>query len=279
MIIRCWGSRGSIPVSGPEYLTYGGDTTCLEIRSRDDQIIIVDAGTGIRRLGQALAAEGRFDYHFLFTHAHWDHIMGFPFFNPIFNPRTSMHMHRCPFQSRFVETVLKRIMSPPHFPVKFTQVRATIDYEDACPAEFTVGSIRITPIALNHPNSGAGYRFEEDGRRFVFLTDNELGAPHRGGLSRNDYVTFCKDADLIIHDAEYTPDDYLHTRGWGHSTYTDALTLALDSGAARLGLFHHNQDRTDDQIDAIVADCRAEIKRRRASVICEAVPADGQFHV
>jgi len=120
MYIKCWGSRGSIPVSGKEYLKYGGDTTCLEIRSESGDIIIVDAGTGIRRLGNLLIEEKRFGYNFIFTHAHWDHVMGFPFFKPLYFQHAELLMHRCPFHSKFVETILSKIMSPPSFPLKYS---------------------------------------------------------------------------------------------------------------------------------------------------------------
>ena len=145
MRIRCWGSRGSIPVSGREYIKYGGDTTCLDIQSQSGDTIIIDAGTGIRRLGNQLADEGRFYYNFIFTHAHWDHVMGFPFFKPLYFSNAELIMHRCPFHSRFVESILKKVMSPPTFPVKFSDLKAKVIYEDACPFTFEIGSITITP--------------------------------------------------------------------------------------------------------------------------------------
>lgn len=274
MDIRCWGSRGSIPVSGTEYVKYGGDTTCMEIRTRSGEIIIVDAGTGIRRLGNHLIEEDRWHYHFIFTHAHWDHVMGFPFFKPIFNEKAVFEMHRCPFHSRFVETVLNKVMSAPYFPVKFDELRARMNFEDACPWTFSIGTVNITPISISHPNGGAGYCFEEDGKRFVFLTDNELDFPHPGGLSRKDYSDFSKGADLLIHDAEYTLEEYQSTRGWGHSTFTDATRLALDAGVQRLGLFHLNQDRKDGEMDAMVDRCKGLISDAKADLECFAVGCD-----
>ncbi len=277
MQIRCWGSRGSIPVSGIEYLRYGGDTTCIEIRNGADDIIIVDAGSGIRRLGNALLEEERFRYHFIFTHAHWDHVMGFPFFKPIFQPQTELVMHKCPFQSKFVESILQKVMSPPTFPVRFRDLVARIHYEDACPVDFAIGSTTIEPIRLSHPNSGSGYKFCENGRSFVFLTDNELGFIHPGGLEFDAYLDFCRGADLLIHDAEYTPDEYRTAREWGHSSYTDAVDLALAAGVRRLGLFHINQDRTDDALDEVVAACRRRIEQAGSDLECFAVGANMTF--
>ena len=277
MVIKSWGARGSIPVSGKHYLKYGGDTTCIEIRSKTDDIIIIDAGTGIRRLGNQLIAEGKDSYHFIFTHAHWDHVMGFPFFKPLYSKLATLNMHRCPFHSKFVETVLSKVMAPPTFPIKYTNVKATITYEDACPDTFEIGPVSITPIPLSHPNGGSGYRFTEDGKSFVFLTDNELGFIHPGGCKSEEYMKFSAGADLLIHDAEYTPDEYNAQEEWGHSTYVDALDLAFEAGAKQLGLFHHNQDRFDPEIDMIVEDCNRRIEEKGKSLKCFAVGNDMAF--
>ena len=229
MIIRCWGARGSIPVSGKQYLRYGGNTTCLEIRSRNDDIIIVDAGSGIRELGNSLLAEGRYEYTILLTHAHWDHIMGFPFFKPIYTHKTSINVCGCPSAQFSLKEMLSRIMEPPNFPVNLNAINARISYQNTCADSYQLGSMTITPIALSHPNQGSGYKFEEDGKCFVFLTDNELGFHHEGGLDYQDYLNFSQGADLLIHDAEYTEKEYKKTRGWGHSVYKDTLKLALDA--------------------------------------------------
>ncbi|MCX5824792.1 MAG: MBL fold metallo-hydrolase [Deltaproteobacteria bacterium] len=256
MLIRCWGARGSIPVSGREYLRYGGDTSCIEIRTKDDHIVIIDAGSGIRRLGNRLLAENRQDYTMIFTHTHWDHVMGFPFFKPIYLTDTRIDLAGCPFTRSSFKEMIASVMSPPYFPVNFGDIEADIRYQETCQETIQIGGMTITPIPISHPNQGRGYRFEEEGRSFVFLTDNELTYRHPGGLEYEDYRAFAKNADLLVHDAEYLPEDYLLTRTWGHSVYTDAVRLALDAGVARLGLFHHNQDRTDEAVDGMVDDCR-----------------------
>ena len=277
MKIKIWGSRGSIPVSGKEYLKYGGDTTCVEIRTKSGDIIIVDAGTGIRRLGNKLEEEKNYDLNFIFTHAHWDHLMGFPFFKPLYFNGFNIRMHRCPYNSQFVETILSKVMAPPHFPVKYADITAQLSYPEACPTEFEIGSVTVIPIALSHPNGGNGYKFIEDGKSFVFLTDNELGYIHPGGLPFKDYIKFSHGADLLIHDAEYTPEEYKTFIDWGHSVYTDALELAQKSGAKKLGLFHLNQERTDRQMDEIVKDCRSRIKSKGLSLKCVGVTSDMEF--
>ena len=256
MLIRCWGARGSIPVSGPGYLRYGGDTPCIEIRNRHDDVVVLDAGSGVRRLGNRLVEEDRRQFTMIFTHAHWDHIMGFPFFKPIYRSSTRINFYGCPSTQNSVQGIIASIMSPPNFPVPFADITATILYQEACSLIFDIGGMTVSSLPLSHPNGGMGYRFEEDGKSFVFLTDNELTYRHPGGMAYQDYRDFCQGADLLVHDAEYLPEDYRLTRTWGHSVYTDALRLALDAGVAQLGLFHHNQDRTDEGIEEMLADCR-----------------------
>ncbi|MBN2123411.1 MAG: MBL fold metallo-hydrolase [Deltaproteobacteria bacterium] len=279
MRIRCWGSRGSIPVSGKDYIRYGGDTTCMEIRSKNDEIIIVDAGTGIRRLGNLLAEEDRYVFDLLFTHAHWDHLMGFPFFKPLYSERTHMRLQGCPFAQKFVETMLNKVMSPPNFPVSYGDIGAHVEYEPVCPEFMEIDSITVIPIPLSHPNQGTGFKFIEDGRSFVFLTDNELDFRHRGGLTFEEYRRFAEDADLLIHDAEYTSEDYLSTRQWGHSLFTSALELALSSGVKRFGLFHLNQERKDREVDWMVDRCRETVAKRGGDLECFAVGADMSFEL
>ncbi len=243
----------------------------MEIRNADDDIIIVDAGTGIRALGNHLIEEGRFSYHFLFTHGHWDHVMGFPFFKPIFYPESRLLMHRCPFASKFVETILKKVMTPPNFPVKYSEIKATMIHEDACPMTFRIGGMTVEPIRLSHPNGGSGYKFVEDHKSFVFLTDNELGFIHANGLGRDDYLDFCRGVDLLIHDAEFTAEEYIETIEWGHTVYTEALALAMDAGVRQFGLFHLNQERADEQVDDMVDECRRRIDQAGLAMTCFAV--------
>jgi len=279
MYIKCWGSRGSIPVSGREFQKYGGDTTCIEIRTRSDDLIIVDAGTGIRRLGNQLIRENRQVYHFIFTHSHWDHLMGFPFFKPLYEKTSRIMMHRCPFPGKYVETIVTKLMRPPLFPVRYSDLTAQVIYRDGCPDAFEIGSVTVTPISLSHPNGGCGYKFQEGGKTFVFLTDNELGFVHPGGCRHADYVSFCEGADLLIHDAEFSPGEYSRSIEWGHSSCMHTLRMAMEARVKSLGLFHLNQDRTDDQMDELVAGCRRALSDNDSQIDCFGVSRDMTFEL
>ncbi|MDP2848265.1 MAG: MBL fold metallo-hydrolase [Humidesulfovibrio sp.] len=256
MKIRCWGARGSIPVSGPEYLRYGGDTACVEIRSKNDEILILDAGTGVRALGCELARQNRHSLTLLFSHYHWDHIQGLPFFKPLYNPKTELRLGGSRGAQRDLKRVLARALRPPFFPVPLVKVPATVSVLAFKDETLQVDSLRVRRIAASHPNGCAGFRIEEDGRSIVYLTDNELSLRHRGGLGYAEYVAFCQGADLLIHDTEYTPEEYSQRRGWGHSHYAEAALLAREAGVKTLGLFHHNQERTDEAQDKLLECCR-----------------------
>lgn len=279
MIIRFWGARGSIPVSGRDYLKYGGDTTCVEIRTREDDVIVIDSGSGIRRLGSRLIAEKRNNFALLFTHAHWDHLMGFPFFKPNYVAGTSIAVYGCPFVQTSIRQMISNIMLPPYFPVDFADLKADINYHESCDKIFMHQAMQVTTIPLSHPNQGIGYKFSENGGIFIFLTDNELGHRHPGGLAYEDYVAFSHQAEVLVHDAEYREEDYRITKGWGHSVYKQALQLAIDAQVKKFGLFHHNQERSDAAIDEIVADCRRIVKEQRASLECFAVRQDMEISI
>jgi phosphoribosyl 1,2-cyclic phosphodiesterase len=279
MLIKCWGSRGSIPVSGPEYSKYGGDTTCIEIQTKSGDRIIVDAGTGVRRLGNQLVQENNNVYHFLFTHSHWDHLIGFPFFQPLYLPESKIKIYRCPFPGNFIEVIVSKMMGPPHFPVRYSDLKAEIQYFEACPSDFQIGSVTVVPIPLSHPNSGCGYKFIEDGKSFVFLTDNELGYIHPGGLKASDYAVLSSGADILFHDAEYTAEEYTTSIEWGHSTFEDAMEMALRAEVKQLGFFHLNRERSDSEMDQIVDRCSRTLAEKNAGLKCFGVGIGMEFEI
>ncbi|MFH2202321.1 MAG: MBL fold metallo-hydrolase [Elusimicrobiota bacterium] len=269
MQITFWGSRGSIASPGQNTLRYGGNSTCLEIRPREGGVIIVDAGSGIRNLGKKLAQDPSVnELYLLLTHSHWDHLSGFPFFLPAYLARYTINVYGGPKARESLKQYISHQMSPPYFPIEFKHLKAKFNFGDDCLPPGDIGLVVLGAIPLSHPNGGYGFKFTKAGKRLVFLTDNELDHAHAGGRAREDYLDFCRDADLLIHDAQYTDHEYEQTRGWGHTTYSSAVRLALESGAKSLCLFHHDPDRSDDDLDRQVEHCQGLIRQEGSSLEC-----------
>ncbi len=270
MKICFWGSRGSIPVSGENYAVYGGDTSCTEIRT-GDELLIIDSGTGIRNLGQKLSRGSSCRMHLLLTHAHLDHLMGFPFFNPVYSRKTRLDIYGNFGRGRTVKSALSKVMSPPFSPELFDSLKATLTFHHVTEKGFDISSVHVSPIRLNHPGGGWGYRITQGSKSIIFLTDNELGMVYGGGHPFETYAAFAQKADLLIHDAMLTAGEYKTMKSWGHSSVEDALRLALEARVKRLALFHHHQDRTDREIDDMVSKCRDRISRLGSPLLCFAV--------
>ena len=177
----------------------------------------------------------------------------------------------CPLTQGDIYKLIDKSMSSPFFPLKIRDFKARLHYEPECRPGVLIDSIQISTITLSHPNMGSGYKFVEEDKTFVFLTDNELAYTHRGGRSFEEYAAFSRGAELLVHDAEYTPEQYRFTKSWGHSTYLDALSLAVAADVKQLGLFHHNQDRKDRDQDDIVADCLKIIDHKNLDMKCFAL--------
>jgi phosphoribosyl 1,2-cyclic phosphodiesterase len=267
MRIKVWGCRGSIPSPGGDTSKYGGNTTCIEVRLGDGSLVVIDAGSGIRNLGRQLARGGSPDViHLFLTHAHWDHLQGFPFFLPAYRKGFTLRVWGGPRSAATLRSYLRQQLTPPFFPVKYAELGARIRYPVRPAAEIAVGPARIQSIPLAHPDGGYGFKFTEGGRSFVFLTDNELGYRHPGGLSPRRYGEVCRGADLLMHDAQFTEEEYRLTRGWGHSTFPAVVELCRAAGPKRFGLIHHDPQHTDPQLDRFVGDCRKALGR--AGVDC-----------
>ncbi|MFU8768328.1 MAG: MBL fold metallo-hydrolase [Desulfotignum sp.] len=274
MIIKCWGSRGSIPVSGRQYVTYGGDTTCLEITAGSGETVIVDAGTGIRRLGRQLLEKDVSCYYLLLTHCHWDHLLGLPFFSPLLCPRSRLVVQDRMFAGFSTRQVMARVMSQPFFPVGMNQLHADIRFDPGLNGSFHIGSLKIDTIPTSHSAGSLGYRFAENDKIFVLLTDNELGFAHPQSQGFDGYRRFSEGADILFHDAEYTEEEYQHRKGWGHSSISQTLTLAAKAGVGQLGLIHLNQERSDREMDAIVQDSVLFFTSQNSKIICYGVTCD-----
>lgn len=282
MKVKIWGCRGSIPTPGKETLKYGGESTCVEVISRSGEIIIIDCGSGIRKLGKELIKDKSIDHvRLMLTHSHWDHLSGFPFFVPAFVPRFSISLCGGPISQDVLMKYLNHQMEPPYFPVDFSAIKADFSVGCSCGLGFCDHNLKgvdktmaCHSIPLNHPNGGYGFKFIQDNKVFVFLTDNEIRFAHEGGLSREDYVEFCRGADLLFHDAQFTEEEYIKRKSWGHSTYLDAIQIGIEAGVKSLGLFHHDPDHDDDFIDNQVRIWQDYIKNSGSKMECFAC-ADG----
>jgi phosphoribosyl 1,2-cyclic phosphodiesterase len=252
MKLTVWGARGSIPVSGPEYDRYGGDTTCVCLETDAGETIILDAGTGLRPLGNQLLNDEKETFHFLLSHAHWDHLLGFPFFKPLYRDGVTIHIHGCTYAQQSIKTFLSEVMQPPFFPVTLDDVHSELVFDNECKPEFSVGSLCCESIPLSHPNNGYGFRLTEGEGSFAFFPDNEFTYEHPGGKAFKDYAAFVRGVDLLIHDAEYLPEEYERfSRGWGHSVYSDTVRLGVEGEVKQLLLWHLNQDRVDVGVDSL----------------------------
>lgn len=276
MKVKIWGCRGSIPSPGRETLIFGGESTCVEVISDSGESIIIDAGSGIRKLGNKLIKEKvNRDVTILFTHAHWDHLTGFPFFRPAYSPEFSISFCGGPVPQEMIKQYVTHQMEPPYFPVDISEMKADLLFGCHCNQGFCdhrpggkIKSIKCHSIPLNHPNGGYGFKFVSDKKTVCFLPDNELRHAHKGGRTVKEYAAFFRGTDLLIHDAQYTEDEYKKTKSWGHSTFIDAVDLAIKAGVPRLGLFHHDPDRTDHEIKFQVDLCRKYIADKGKNLDC-----------
>jgi phosphoribosyl 1,2-cyclic phosphodiesterase len=250
VFVKIYGCRGSIPVANSATHKYGGNTTCLYIESRNGDAIIVDAGSGIRELGGELIKNRKEQLHLILTHYHWDHLQGFPFFVPAYIKSTRINIYGATRESS-PKKALSYQMSFPYFPtIVLSDLPAKFKFRDL-KNTLKIGPIRIQTMEMNHPNYTQGLRFNEGGKSMVFMTDNELFYPKSKPKYRR-FVKFARGADLLIHDAAYSDEIYPKKIGWGHSTYSQVLQLARDSGVKHVVFTHHDPPTSDDFIDEIV---------------------------
>ena len=257
MRVTFHGVRGSIPTPGPSTVRYGGNTVCVEVRLADGTLIVLDAGTGIRELGKRLIRDRHAaPIHLLITHGHWDHIIGLPFFGPLYSKDTNLVLHAVTPLAR-ERTRNPIIFDGEHFPVRFADLPAHIEHDETSD-DLRIGSARVRHIELNHPGSCLGFRVDDDdGTSLCYLTDNELDPPGTATTSAATLARFAADASLLVHDAQYVPADMPAKRGWGHSVVDQALALGKDAEARVLALHHHEPERDDDALDRIAADADA----------------------
>lgn len=256
MTVRFWGVRGSVPCPGPATVRYGGNTPCIEVRC-GERLIIFDAGTGLRELGDQLAAAGApIDADIYLSHCHIDHINGVPFFAPFYSPANRFRIWAGNLPPEVtVESAVRTLMSYPVFPVGVEQFQAAIEFRDFRAGETLQPGpgLMLRTGPLNHPDGATGYRLECGGRSFAYLTDNEFGTPEVDpGL-----VSLAREADLAVYDTTYTDAEILSKKGWGHSTWREGLKLADAAGVKTFCLFHHAPDHDDAAMDAIARAAQA----------------------
>jgi phosphoribosyl 1,2-cyclic phosphodiesterase len=266
--ITIWGARGSIPTPGALTTRYGGNTPCVAVEQSGegaDRLVILDAGTGIRLLGQQLVERGNgpLQVDLLLSHTHWDHIQGIPFFAPFFNDGNEVRVWGSKQGDVDLDVILRQQMHPVVFPVPLDRVAAELFVEHVEPGAFEIDGFGVQAIRLRHPGNTLGYRLQPigGGASMAYVTDNELGSGGDydvGPKWRRELVRFLKGVDVLIHDAMYTPDDLDQHRGWGHSSYAEAVALAAEAGVGQLVLFHHRPEHDDAAMDIVVEAAQAE---------------------
>lgn len=251
MQIRPWGTRGSIPSPGPSTARYGGNTSCLEVRLRDDSLIILDSGTGIRALGASL---GTCDATLLFSHYHWDHIQGFPFFTPAFLQESNIEIYGPEYAGDGPEEILYRQMHAPYFPADPSQLRGIRGCHATPSVPFSIGTATVRAARASHPSVTYGYRIEDGGHSFVYFSDNEVDIAPTEIL--DGIIGLAEGADLLLHDCQYFEPEYHVRQGWGHSTPRQVLQVARAAGVRRVMLFHHDPSHSDEQVEALAEEAR-----------------------
>lgn len=276
MKFRFRGTRGSLSAPGPDTVKYGGNTTCIEVRSDAGDLIVLDAGTGIRQLGLELSKSMPIKCHLFVSHTHWDHIQGVPFFVPMFVPGNELIIYGPPdpLTMTGIEAVLAKQMEYPHFPVRVAELQADISYETLSDGQVVdLGFAKVSTVLMNHPAMDFGMKIECDGKTLFFTGDHEpfynIYKPGEEDYEEYEQIVvernqgiedFIRGVDVFIADAQYTEEEYAIKQGWGHSTFERTLGLAQRAGVGKAYLTHHETTRTDDEVDEIFARLQEEWK-------------------
>lgn len=253
LVVSFHGVRGSTPCSSPELQRYGGNTSCVSVESAGHDPIVFDVGTGLRQLGLAWAGQSDLTVHALVTHLHWDHVQGLPFFAPIHCPGNRLEFYAPGEEDETLGQAFRRFMRPPFFPISPDQLIGDVTFHDVADTEFEIGETRVMVRDVPHTGTTNGYRIERDGVSVAYVPD------HQQPLGRPDHVVepvleLCRDVDLLIHDAQYTPEEFAARWNWGHCTIDYAIEVACQAGARSLVMFHHDPGHSDDELDRLAAE-------------------------
>jgi len=254
--VRIWGCRGSLPTPGPDRVRYGGNTSCVEVSLSDGSHAIFDAGSGIRELGLQLAEAGGTTFHVCLTHLHLDHLEGLAFFAPVWSRGTEVHVWGPASPLRTLEQRITRWFSPPLFPVTLAQVPSRIVFHDVLHEPWQIGGLRISAQPVWHAGPTVGYRIEGDGAVLAYIPDHEPALAADLADRPPDWISgfaVAESADVLLHDAQYSEEEYLAHVGWGHSSIQDAIAFARIAGVGQLILFHHDPAHGDDELEALQA--------------------------
>jgi phosphoribosyl 1,2-cyclic phosphodiesterase len=256
---KVWGCRGSLAAPGPETVRYGGNTSCVELRPKDGRMIVIDAGTGVRNLGVHLGKDRPERIDILLTHLHLDHIEGLGFFGPVWDKECEVHIWGPPSPLHSLREDIARYFSPPLFPVHLDDLPCQLVIHDVTEEEWELGTVRVRAEPVNHPGPTVGYRVEEDDRVFTYISDHE---PSLGVDLENEApewisgYSLAERADVLLHDAQYTEEEYPQRVGWGHSSVAHTITFGLIAKVQRLVMFHHDPLHSDAQLEAMLVRAR-----------------------
>ncbi len=272
--VKFWGTRGSIPTPGFRTRKYGGNTSCVEMRI-DGTLFICDGGTGLRELGIDLMRRSptAIKAHLFFSHPHWDHIQGFPFFTPAYAPENTFHIYGTKAGERRIFELLSGQMRSDYFPVSFSELGAKIEPSSLEECGGVIDGVTIKAFEQHHPGASYAFSFEKGGRKVVYATDNEVDQTLLGegpdGLRQVPlpYLDFVRGADLLIADGQYTDEEYPERAGWGHARATTLVDAAVQAGVKQLAIYHHDPMHADEQIDALIERCRARAKRHTDALV------------
>ena len=265
MIITFYGVRGSTAAPGPQTAKYGGNTSCVHIELDNGNDLILDAGTGIRLLGQKLAKKTT-PANILLSHGHWDHIQGYPFFEPIYQPDRIINVYVHVESGRKLLSTLFQQMDGTHFPIKAEDLPShhIPKFKGIQSELYEREGIKVVKQGLNHPGGGVAYKIDENGVTCAYVTDNELDPPYALSTNYDEWVNYLHGVDVLIHDAQYTEDDMPHKHGWGHSLISQVRQLATDAEVGTLVMFHHDPDRSDAELDEVQIENEKYLKSHRA---------------